>query len=337
MKLEEQFSQTLQRENQSFSRRSRLMTDQLATLVNEQEDLTKVYKELPENRKDNASLEYWAPRSHLVQNVVEMVKSQEGQKLQLEEENQRLKEAQGFLSFQKLEEEIHSLQQHLDSKTEKMSTMACEMEALRQKNECLMKANVKDWQLVQSLREQRKDSFVAAPESVAVSRLSDGQPSNPWPTHLLQGLQPANHGGRDPPPCQMGDVAFPMATNAPSVRGEPRCLASALSDQGALNSQSAPRTEAWLSGISTSQLQPNHSPAQSSAALTQSRTPSPPRSNCPDPPLNVSRSSLDFSSASEAPSEDEKTQGRTMPSAMKCSLLLSPRPFRLHRLNRNKK
>ncbi|XP_072348943.1 uncharacterized protein [Scyliorhinus torazame] len=337
MKLEEHFSQTLQRENQSFSRCSRLMTDQLATLVNEQEDLTKVYKKLPENRKGNASLEYWAPRSHLVQNVVEMVKSQEGQQLQLEEENQRLKEAQGFLSFQKLEEEIHSLQRHLDSKTEKMSTMACEMEALREKNECLMKANVKDWQQVQSLREQSKDSFVATPESVAVSRLSDGQPSNPWARHLLQGLQPANQRDRDPPPRQMGDMAFPTATNAPSVRDEPLCLASALPGQGALNSQSAPRTEAWLSGISASQLQPNHSPAQSSAALTQSRTPSPPRSNCPDPPLNVSRSSLDFSSASEGPSEDEKAQGRTMPSAMKCSLLLSPRPFRLHRMNRNKK
>eukprot|EP00061_Rhincodon_typus_P013345 g39665.t1 len=52
-------------------------------------------------------------------NVVEMVKSQEEQKLHLEEENRRLKEDPGFQSFQKLEKEIQSLQQHLDAKTEK--------------------------------------------------------------------------------------------------------------------------------------------------------------------------------------------------------------------------
>ncbi|XP_078388333.1 uncharacterized protein LOC144669924 [Cetorhinus maximus] len=338
MKLEEQFSQTLQQENNSFSRRSQLMTNQLATLVKEQEDLTKAYNKLPDNRKGNASLEYWVPKSHLVQNVVEMVKSEEGQRLCLEEENQRLKEGPDFQRFQELEEEIQSLQQHLDSKTEKVAAMACEMEALRHKNECLVKANTKDWQQVQSLREQSKDPFVAAPGTVALPRLSDGQPSNPWATHLLRELKPGGQRDRDPSPCQMRDLTSPTATNTRSVRDEQRYMDCAWPGQGTLSSKSVPYKEAWLGGTS-SQLKAKQasSPDRSSATVTQSRTPSPPRSNCPDPPLNVSRSSLNFSSASEAQSEDGKPQGRTMPSTMKCSLLLSPRPFRLHRSNRNKK
>ncbi|XP_078055942.1 uncharacterized protein LOC144480409 [Mustelus asterias] len=339
MKLEEQFSQTLQTENNCFSRHSQLMTHQLATLVKEQEGLTKGYTKLPEDRKGNASLEYWVPRSHLVQNVVEMVKSQEGQKLGLEGENRKLKEGAGFPNFQKLEEEIQSLQQHLDSKTEKMSAMACEMEALRHKNECLMKANVKDWQQIQSLREQSEDSFVDTPGTVAVSRLSDRQSWNPWASsHLLQGLKPGDQSEGDPSPSQRGDLTSPAAANTLSAR-DGGYVDYAVADRGAPGSMGLPRPENWFSSIMTSQPQSKQvrPPDQSSVTLTQSRTPSPPRSTCPEPPLNASRSSLDSSSASEAQSEDEKTQGRTMPSAMKCTLLLSPRPFRLHRVNRNKK
>ncbi|XP_048376773.1 trichohyalin-like isoform X2 [Stegostoma tigrinum] len=329
--FEQQLSQTLQKENNSFSKRSQEMTEQLATLVKEQEDLTKAYSKLPENKKGNASIDYWMPRSHLVQNVVDMVKSQEEQKLHLEEENRRLKEDPGFQSFQKLEKEIQSLQQHLDAKTEKMTAMACEMEALRHKNECLMTANMKDWQQVQSLREQSHDSVIAAILG-AVPRPSDGQHCNPWATHLFQELQPDHQGGREPSPCQMGGLTSPTAT--PRGKDGQRYSGCSLPDHG------APRTEAWFSGMSTrlhKQSKQAHSGDRHSPALTQRRTPSPPRPNCPDPPLNASKSPRDFTSASESQTEDEKSQGKVMTPEMKCSLLLSPRPFRLHRSNRNKK
>ncbi|XP_043536186.1 restin homolog isoform X2 [Chiloscyllium plagiosum] len=327
LKLEHQLSQTLQRENHSFSRRSQEMTEQLATLVKEQEDLTKAYSKLPESRKGNASVDYWVPRSHLVQNVVEMVKSQEDQKLHLEEENRKLKEDPGFQSFQKLEKEIQSLQQHLDVKTEKMAAMACEMEALRHKNECLMTANMKDWQQVQGLREQSHDSLITTILG-AVPRPSDGQHCNPWAMHLFQDLQPGNQGMREPSPCRMGGSISPTAT--PSDKGEQRHVGC--------TSPGAPCAETWLSGMSTRFNKHSRragSPDWSSPAMTQSRTPSPPRPNCPDAPPNTSKSPRDFSS--EAQSEDEKSQGTVMTPAMKCSLLLSPRPFRLHRSNRNKK
>ncbi|XP_072409118.1 uncharacterized protein [Chiloscyllium punctatum] len=327
LKLEHQLSQTLQRENHSFSRRSQEMTEQLATLVKEQEDLTKAYSKLPESRKGNASVDYWVPRSHLVQNVVEMVKSQEDQKLHLEEENRKLKEDPGFQSFQKLEKEIQSLQQHLDVKTEKMAAMACEMEALRHKNECLMTANMKDWQQVQGLREQSHDSLITAILG-AVPRPSDGQHCNPWAMHLFQDLQPGNQGVREPSPCRMGGSISPTVT--PSDKGEQRHVGC--------TSAGATRAETWLSGMSTRFNKHSRragSPDWSSPAMTQSRTPSPPRPNCPDAPPNTSKSLRDFSS--EAQSEDEKSQGTVMTPAMKCSLLLSPRPFRLHRSNRNKK
>ncbi|XP_048473000.1 centrosomal protein of 290 kDa-like [Rhincodon typus] len=329
--FEQQLSQTLQRENHSFSKRSQEMTEQLATLVKEQEDLTKAYSKLPGNGKGNASVDYWVPRSHLVQNVVEMVKSQEEQKLHLEEENRRLKEDPGFQSFQKLEKEIQSLQQHLDAKTEKMTAMACEMEALRHKNECLMTANMKDWQQVQSLREQSHDSLIAAILG-AVPRPSDGQHCNPWATHLFQELQPGHQGAREPSPCQMGGLTSPTAT--PRGKDGQWYSGCSLPDHG------TPRAEAWFSGMSTrlnKQSKQVHSADRHSPASTQRRTPSPPRPNCPDPPLNASKSPHDFPSASESQSEDEKSQGKAMTPAMKCSLLLSPRPFRLHRSNRNKK
>ncbi|XP_067829669.1 myosin-9-like isoform X2 [Heptranchias perlo] len=337
--LEQRFSQTLQGENSGFSRRSQLMSEQLATLVKEQEDLTKAYSKLPEDRKGKKSLEYWVSRSHLVQNVVEMMKSQEGRELSLEEENQRLKEGPAFQNFQKLEEEIESLQHNLDAKSEKMTAMACEMEALRHKNENLMKAKVRVQQQiedVQSLREQSKDSLVDTSVSVAVPQLSDGQLSNPWATHSFQEFKPFNRRGRDPSPRQRENMTSPSAT---SMKDEQRFLDPTLPERGAIDSESAPHPEVWFSGMSTSRLEPKQasSPDRSSATLSQSRTPSPNRPNYPVPPLNVSRSSLDFSSASEAQSEDEKPQGRTMSSAIKCSLLLSPRPFNLHRSNMSKK
>uniref|UniRef100_UPI00398EA9DF cingulin isoform X2 n=1 Tax=Pristiophorus japonicus TaxID=55135 RepID=UPI00398EA9DF len=341
--LEQRLAQTLQGENSGFRRRSHLMTEQLATLVKERDDLTKAYSKLPEDRKGSASLEYWMPRSHLVQNVVEMVKTQEGQKVSLEEENRKLREGPAFQTFQKLEEEIQSLQHNLNAKTEKMNAMACEMEALRQKNENLTKEKVKVRQQmedVQSLREQGKDRPAAPSGAAAVPRLSDGQLSNPWATHSFQGFKPFNRRGGDRSPCRRDGATSPSATEASRGNGEPRHSDATSPGRGALGSESAPQPQVWLGGIAAGQLQPKRagSPGDSPAAPTHSRTPSPSRPSYPvSSPLNISRSSLDFSSASEAPSEDEKPQGGAMPSAIKCSLLLSPRPFNLHRSRMSKK
>ncbi|XP_051898675.1 plectin-like isoform X2 [Pristis pectinata] len=333
--LEQRFTQTLEGENIDFSRRSELMSEQLATLAKEQNELTKAYNNLPEDRKSETSLEYWTPRSHLVQNVGEMLKSQEEQQQSLEEQNERLKDHVACQNFQKLEEEMHRLQHQLHVKRQKMAAMACEMESLKHKNEDLMKAQVKGDQPM----EKSQASPLAASGSEAEPRASDGRLASPWAAHSFQEFKPFNRRGRDLSPFRREDVASPTKARAPSVKAGQSYLDPMFPDQVALASGIAVHPEAWLSGVSTIPLQPKgaSTPDRSSSPLPLSRTPSPSRPSCPVQPLNMGRSSPDCSSASEAQSEDEKPPGRTMPSAIKCSLLLSPRPFNVHRLNLNKK
>ncbi|XP_069758341.1 early endosome antigen 1-like [Narcine bancroftii] len=332
--LERKFTQTLEGENNDFTRRSQQLSEQLSCLAKEQEDLTKAYNELAKDRKGETSLEYWAPRSHLVQNVGEMLKSQEEQWRNQEEQNQRLKDGGACQNFQKLQEEMHRLQHQLCAKRQKMAAMACEMESLKHKNEDLMKAQARaQWQMEngQRVKEQSQTS------SPAASGEEDERLASPWAAHSFQEFRPFNRRGRDRSPFQREVVALPLEAGAPSVRVGQSYLDAAFCGQGALGSEFAPQPEAWLSGIPASPRQPTRArtPDRSLSPLPLSRTPSPHRPNRPVSPLNLSKSSPDSPSGYQ--NEEEKSQGRTMPSAMKCSLLLSPRPFNMHRMNLNKK
>ncbi|XP_032870658.1 myosin-13-like [Amblyraja radiata] len=314
--LEHQLTQTLEGENSDLCKRSQRMSEQLLSLTREQKDLTKAYDELPEEMKGETSVEYWAPRSHLVQNVGEMVKTQEEEQRALERQSHRLKERAVCQNFHQLQEEMHQLQHQLNSKRQKMATMACEMESLKHKNEDLVKAQTggqhlleKDW--------SRQASSLALTGLEA--RTSDGQQSSPWASHSFQEFKPFNRRGRDLSPY--------------------RYLEAVPSDQNPLGAELTLRPEVWFGGAPTSPLWPKgaRTPDRSPSPLPPSRTPSPPRPSRPVSPLNFGRPSRDFSSASDVHSEEEKLQGRTMSSAVKCSLLLSPRPFNMHRMNLNKK
>ncbi|XP_072138833.1 uncharacterized protein [Mobula birostris] len=330
--LEQRFTQTLEGENRDFSRRSQLMSEQLVALAKEQEDLIKAYNNLPDDRKGETSVEYWTPRSHLVRNVGEMLKSQEEQQRSLEEQNQRLKDYAACQNFQKLEEEMQQLQHQLHTKRQKMAAMACEMELLKHRNEDLMKAQVMGDQPM----EKSRPSSLAASGTEAELRASDGRFVSPWAAHSFQEYRPFNRRGRDLSPFRREDMTSPSKASARNAKVGQSYFEALFSDQG---SEIALLPEARLSGVPPIPLQPKgaSTPDRPLSPLPLSRTPSPSRPNCPIPPLSAGKSPPDCSSASEVQNEDEKPSGRAMSSAVKCSLLLSPRPFNMHRVNLNKK
>ncbi|XP_072881564.1 uncharacterized protein [Hemitrygon akajei] len=305
---------------------------QLVALAKEQEDLIKAYNNLPDDRKGETSLEYWTPRSHLVRNVGEMLKSQEEQQQSLEEQNQRLKDYAACQNFQKLEEEMQQLQHQLHTKRQKMAAMACEMESLKHRNEDLMKAQVMGDQPM----EKSRPSSLAASGTEAEPRASDGRLASPWVAHSFQAYRPFNRRGRDLSPFRREDMPSPSKASARNAKVGQSYFDAPFSDQ---SSEIALHPEARLIGVPPIPLQPKgaSTPDRPLSPLPLSRTPSPSRPNCPIPPLSTGKSSPDCSSASEVQNEEEKPSGRTMSSAVKCSLLLSPRPYNMHRVNLNKK
>ncbi|XP_059802549.1 myosin-11-like isoform X3 [Hypanus sabinus] len=330
--LEQRFTQTLEGENRDFSRRSQLMSEQLVALAKEQEDLIKAYNNLPDDRKGETSLEYWTPRSHLVRNVGEMLTSQEEQQQSLEEQNQRLKDYAACQNFQKLEEEMQQLQHQLHTKRQKMAAMAREMESLKHRNEDLMKAQVMGDQTM----EKSRPSSLAASGTEAEPRASDGRLASPWAAQSFQAYRPFNRRGRDLSPFRREDMPSPSKASARNAKVGQSYFDAPFSDQ---SSEIALHPEARLIGVPPIPLQPKgaSTPDRPLSPLPLSRTPSPSRPNCPIPPLSTGKSSPDCSSASEVQNEEEKPPGRTMSSAVKCSLLLSPRPYNMHRVNLNKK
>ncbi|XP_078285843.1 uncharacterized protein LOC144610803 isoform X8 [Rhinoraja longicauda] len=327
--LEHQFTQSLEGENSDLGKRSQRMSEQLVSLTREQKDLTKAYDELPEEMKGETSVEYWAPRSQLVQNVGEMVKTQEEEQRSLERQSHTLKERVACQNFHKLQEEMQQLQHQLDGKRQKMATMACEMESLKHKNEDLVKAQAegqhlleKDWSQASSL----------ALTGLEVST-SEGQQFSPWASHSFQEFKPFNRRGRDLSPFRREDLASSAEGGGPGARPGHGYWEAAPSDRSPSGAELTLRPEVWLGGASPGPLWPKgaRTPDRSPSPLPLSRTPSPSRCSRPVSPLNFS------SSASDGQSDAEKAQGRTMSSAVKCSLLLSPRPFNMHRRNLNKK
>ncbi|XP_055518921.1 myosin-1B-like isoform X2 [Leucoraja erinacea] len=334
--LEQQLTQTLEGENSDLCKRSQRMSEQLLSLTSEQKDLTKAYGELPEELKGETSVEYWAPRSHLVQNVGEMVKAQEEEQRAVERQSHRLKERAACQNFHQLQEEMHQLQHQLDSKRQKMATMACEMESLKHKNEDLVKAQAGSQHLLE--KDWRRQASSLALTGLE-SRTSDGQQSSPWAAHSFQEFKPFNRRGRDLSPYRREELGSSAEASGFGVRSGHGYLEAVPSDQSPLGAELALRPEVWFGGAPTSPLWPRGAsmPDRSPSPLPPSRTPSPPRHSRSVSPLNIGRPSRDFSSASDGQSEEEKMQGRMMSSAVKCSLLLSPRPFNMHRMNLNKK
>eukprot|EP00062_Callorhinchus_milii_P002659 gi/632939025/ref/XP_007907347.1/ PREDICTED: centrosome-associated protein CEP250-like [Callorhinchus milii] len=181
----------------------------------------------------------------------------------------------------------------------------------------------------------RENAFVVTSDTESVPALSNSPPSNPSGTPSFQEFKPFNRRGNDPSPVRRDNV-----TISPRLRGEQGCIGlhtQNLPDRGTVDSGSIHQPEVCYSITSTSQSPPKETRSHE-GTLTEIRTPSPIRQTSPDPALIPRTSTPDLlSPASGTPSEDEKPQMRAIPSAIKCSLLLSPRPFHLHRSNMNKK
>ncbi|XP_015745057.2 nuclear mitotic apparatus protein 1-like isoform X4 [Python bivittatus] len=96
------------------------------------------------------------------------------------------------------EEAAQSLQQQLKAKTEMISAMACEIQALKEKNENLIKAKLRFQQQIQQIRQLSKRQPEKSPSELLVPRLSISPRDDLQSSHCNEMLAFSPQGGEAP-------------------------------------------------------------------------------------------------------------------------------------------
>ncbi|XP_072258301.1 uncharacterized protein [Pyxicephalus adspersus] len=161
-KINEQVAQNLQVDNESLKQQHRLVTEQLKGLFKEKRNLESAYKKIPKEEKPTDD---WTVKSRLVKNVLNSVSAHKEHQEEVSKEQQNLHEESN-------EKDFKILQQQLQEKSEKISTMASEIKMLREKNESLMKAKLRFQQQVQQIRSISQPGREKEPTDPIVPRLS---------------------------------------------------------------------------------------------------------------------------------------------------------------------
>ncbi|XP_029430967.1 myosin-9 isoform X2 [Rhinatrema bivittatum] len=319
--LDEKVAQSLQADNESMKRQHQQVTEQLKSLFKEKEQLREAYNKLPSTQKRECSTEEWMKKSRVVKNVLEAIQSQERQQEDLQNEKKRLQESLGFQSpMDEGAGEVQNLRLQLGEKMEMISAMASEIKMLRDKTESLMKAKLRFQQQVQhiqSLSQQGRRRTAADP---SVPRLCGSSKE--------ESVQPCQSYESSFSAKGRKDSALPLREDLYQAKQVP--VSETEAPPCSFLPEGAYLLKSSSEGSGTASAAPTPGSSRSATPLHM-RAPSPLlRLGLPTSPgKSWRKSSPDTSPPSPRSQADSEGSWETQASLTpKCSMLLSPRPFR---------
>ncbi|XP_036391478.1 trichohyalin-like [Megalops cyprinoides] len=150
-------------ENPDQDKQRRMVTEQLKSLFKEREQLARAYDKSPGAHRRGRSPQEWATQSKVIKNALDTLNNQKKREQELLQEGERLhgaadravpegrQDASDNSQLQEQKQMVH-LKEELHSKTIKMSAMSVEINNLREKNDNLLQAKLRDQQQIQDLR-----------------------------------------------------------------------------------------------------------------------------------------------------------------------------------------